>query len=241
MPDRTAEVVLPWLHAHPEIEVVSRDRASAYADAATKALPHATQVADRFHLCKNLREYLQQVLDRKRTCLPIVSDTPLKAGSANGTGSIEPPEALLPSPASASAELADRPLGAVQPHQPVSLMKQEGELSSLTYRERKKKISRDKRSARYEQVMALHRTGMGQRAIARQLGTSRQVVQRFVSSLAFPERAEGTGRRAAGKSKLAPYLSYLRECWAAGTQNGSRLFREIKHGATQAHDPYSDT
>jgi transposase len=31
--------------------VVSRDRASAYADAATKALPHASQIADRFHLC----------------------------------------------------------------------------------------------------------------------------------------------------------------------------------------------
>jgi len=34
LPDRTAEAVLPWLLRHPEIEVVSRDRASAYADAA---------------------------------------------------------------------------------------------------------------------------------------------------------------------------------------------------------------
>lgn len=30
--DRTAEAVLPWLEKHQEIEVVSRDRASAYAD-----------------------------------------------------------------------------------------------------------------------------------------------------------------------------------------------------------------
>ena len=32
LPDRTAEAVLPWLRSHQEIEVVSRDRASAYAD-----------------------------------------------------------------------------------------------------------------------------------------------------------------------------------------------------------------
>ena len=32
LPDRTAEAVLPWLKDHQEIEVVSRDRASAYAD-----------------------------------------------------------------------------------------------------------------------------------------------------------------------------------------------------------------
>jgi len=45
--DRTAEAVLPWLESHQEIEVVSRDRASAYADAVKRALPHATQVQAR--------------------------------------------------------------------------------------------------------------------------------------------------------------------------------------------------
>ena len=50
LPDRTAEAVIPWLLKHPEIDVVSRDRASAYADAVNRALPHATQVADRYHL-----------------------------------------------------------------------------------------------------------------------------------------------------------------------------------------------
>jgi transposase len=31
LPDRTAEAVKPWLSTHPEIQVVSRDRASALA------------------------------------------------------------------------------------------------------------------------------------------------------------------------------------------------------------------
>jgi len=72
LPDRTAEAVLPWLDRHQEIEVVSRDRASAYADAVKRALPHATQVADHYHLVQNLREHLQRFLDRKRTSLPVV-------------------------------------------------------------------------------------------------------------------------------------------------------------------------
>jgi transposase len=50
LPDRTAEAVKPWLSSHPEIQVVSRDRASAKALAVSQVLPHATQVADRYHL-----------------------------------------------------------------------------------------------------------------------------------------------------------------------------------------------
>src|SRR6266702_8021710 len=86
LPDRTAEAVLPWLKSHQEIEVVSRDRASAYADAVKRALPHALQVADRYHLVQNLREHLQPFLDRKRTWLPELEDIPLKAGSRSGQG-----------------------------------------------------------------------------------------------------------------------------------------------------------
>src|SRR5436305_4514238 len=121
LPDRTAKAVSPWLATHPDIEVVSRDRASAYADAATKALPHATQTADRFHLCKNLREHLQQFLDRKRTCLPFVEDTPLKGGPASCTGSgdlLTLGEAVLASPEPAKAEVSDKQSLAIQPEQP---------------------------------------------------------------------------------------------------------------------------
>jgi transposase len=234
MPDRTADAVVPWLKNHPEIDVVSRDRASAYADAVKRALPHAIEVADRYHLVQNLREHVQRVLDRKRTCLPLVEETSLTAPKAGTTDSLgvpcdlPPGESLVASPERAKAERPDQPLTTAQPEQPGSLMEQEADLSSLTYAERKKKISRDKRYARYEEVMALHRAGMGLRAIARQLRISRKVVRRFVASPCFPERAEGTGQHHKKKSKLAPYLPYLRERWASGAHNGSQLFREVK-------------
>jgi len=94
--------------------------------------------------------------------------------------------------------------------------------------ERKKKISRDKRYARYEAVQARPRQGLGQRAIARELGLSRKVVRRFVTSAPFPERRAGSGQHVCGPGKLSPYLSYLRERWASGTHNASLLFRELQ-------------
>jgi transposase len=38
---------------HPGISVVSRDRGGGYGEAASKTLPHAVQVADRWHLMEN--------------------------------------------------------------------------------------------------------------------------------------------------------------------------------------------
>ena len=210
LPDRTAEAVVPWLKRHPDIEVVSRDRADAYADAVRHPLPHATQVADRYHLVQNLREHLQRFLDRKRTWLPEVEDVPLKGGSA----SAQSPEGSLP----------EQEQSAVPPTQ----VGHEVGLAALSYAERKKKISRDKRYARYEHVLALHRTGLGQRAISRELRMSRRTVQRFLTAEGFPERAVGTGVRPKGKSKLDPYLEYLRARWDAGEHGDSRLFGEIK-------------
>jgi transposase len=53
LPDREIATVQAWLADHPEIEVVSRDRGGGYGQAAAKALPHAVQVADRWHLMEN--------------------------------------------------------------------------------------------------------------------------------------------------------------------------------------------
>lgn len=66
LPDRRAETVAAWMQAHPEIDLVSRDRGGDYATAARTGAPQATQVADRFHLAKNLTEIAEVVLARIR-------------------------------------------------------------------------------------------------------------------------------------------------------------------------------
>ncbi|BCL78793.1 transposase [Ktedonobacteria bacterium brp13] len=62
LPDRKAETAKAWIRAHPEIKLVSRDRAGDYATAARQGAPQAVQTADRFHLVKNLAEAVEKAL-----------------------------------------------------------------------------------------------------------------------------------------------------------------------------------
>jgi transposase len=62
--DREAESVQRWMAAHPEIEVVSRDRGGVYIDGATQGAPQATQVADRWHILSNLGDAVEEFLIR---------------------------------------------------------------------------------------------------------------------------------------------------------------------------------
>jgi transposase len=64
LPDREAESVKRWLAAHPEVDVVSRDRGGCYIDGATWGAPQATQVADRWHLLSNLGDAVEAFLIR---------------------------------------------------------------------------------------------------------------------------------------------------------------------------------
>lgn len=64
LPDREPATVEAWLHAHPQVEVVARDRNGGYGSAITKALPEAVQVADRWHLLENASAAFLSVVQR---------------------------------------------------------------------------------------------------------------------------------------------------------------------------------
>ncbi|MBD0328306.1 MAG: transposase [Pyrinomonadaceae bacterium] len=72
LPNRSADTFARWLTEHPGVEVVSRDRGGEYAEAARKATPHAVQIADRFHLLKNLRDVVSRVFRQHAEVLDLV-------------------------------------------------------------------------------------------------------------------------------------------------------------------------
>jgi transposase len=57
--DRTAETFASWLHAHPGVKWISRDRSGAHLGA-----PEAQQVLDRWHVITQWREALERVITR---------------------------------------------------------------------------------------------------------------------------------------------------------------------------------
>lgn len=62
LPDREPATARGWLVGQQQVEVVARDRGGGYALAAAQALPHACQVADRWHLMENAsRAFLDAV------------------------------------------------------------------------------------------------------------------------------------------------------------------------------------
>ncbi len=67
--DRSAQTVADWLKAHPGVEIISRDRAKEYINGINQGALQATQVADRWHLLRNLKDALVRFLQQHRACL----------------------------------------------------------------------------------------------------------------------------------------------------------------------------
>ncbi len=198
LPDREAATLTKWLKAHPGVQIISRDRAGAYAEGAREGAPQAQQVCDRFHLLLNLQEALKRFFERKHEQLKQIAACEhakeIQANRAEATGPEPTPQAAKP----------ERKNGS-----PVH--------------EQERQARREKRKQRYEEVIKLHQQGASQVAIAALIGLDRDTVRHYIKAPAFPEIV-----RPKRTSKLDPYKNYLHERWAAGQQNVTHLIKEIR-------------
>ncbi len=198
LPDRKAETAKVWMKAHPEIKLVSRDRGGDYAAAAREGAPQASQIADRFHLYKNLVEAVELTLAR---CRAEIRTGAYLSFSEEEKKAVEP--VSLPAEA-------------------VSLENWKPAPDACT--ERARLTRQAQRLDRYEQVMALRAQGLGNAEIARRVGLTARTLQNWQKKGSFPEAT----RRRKRPSCFDPYASYVLSRWEQGCRNGSQLYREIK-------------
>ena len=198
LPDREADTLKTWLAAHPEIEIVSRDRAPAYADGARRGAPQAKQVADRFHLLKHLREALENFLGRRYSLLKQAHETIRARRIA---------EADLPS---INKEL--QPGSGQSQAEEVFRLNDEGAAAEQT-----------RRAARFAKVRELREKHYSISAIARTLKMHRRTVRLFLRSDELPLRQIGFRR-----SNLTRFVPFLEKRWAEGCRNATKLWCEIK-------------
>jgi len=179
LPDRTAETSAAWMLAHPEIEVVSRDRGEEYASAARIGAPQAIQCADRFHLAQNLTDIVEVILARCRAEIRKGSKPPdttsPKQQNEGGTQQIPLFGELHadPDPLAGSAHLARHA----------------------------------ERSDRYQQLVELREEGLTNKEIARRLDMAERTVRHWLTRGIPYGRAELRRKRSNGFDPFIPYVT----------------------------------
>jgi transposase len=204
LPDRDADTVAAWLKAHPTIEVVSRDRSATYAQAATEGASQAKQVADRWHLLKNLREAVERVLERHSAVVSAAlkaSETPTEPLRA----------AAVPETVAASSPVEP------SPSQPPSEPLPESTRLQAEPSKRRKRVDR------FEQVHELHRRGHSARRIARELGLARRTVFRYLRRETCPDWGLGGSRG----SRLDGHREWIDARLAEGFVNVAEMYRQL--------------
>lgn len=204
LPDRAAATLAAWLIGHPGIEVICRDRAGAYAEGARTGAPTAIQVADRWHLYKNLAEAVEKIVARHRHDLDgNIEDNPdPDLGLPGSAPSQSTPEMLAPEHLPEEGNAA-------------ALSPAAGRMITRTI---------ECTMERHEAVHKLLAAGRTRAQVSRELGLDPHTVRRYaatddVSILINPRRTYAT--------ILDDYKSHLRRRWSEGITDAAQLHREI--------------
>ena len=104
LPERSAERLTNGLVQHPGVEIITHDRSEIYAEGARRGAPEAVQVADRWHLLKNMGDLVERVLQRHHRELVCAAAESISLATTDadrqGESSAPPQELSSPDPSS---------------------------------------------------------------------------------------------------------------------------------------------
>lgn len=216
--DRSSQSAARWFRDHPTIKIISRDRGGIYAQAAREGAPQALQIADRWHLLKNLGEMLQRVVERNYQHLRQAARDQGKKNAARQTD-----EAEQTDEAQAQDGFCRLDSGLCVP-----IITTASVARGPTQAQEKSRCQREKRKTRYDAVVELHQQGIGKRAIARAMGLSRMTVRRYLRVGEFPEIASRGAKGRELPKQIDAHREYLSVRWEQGIGSGTVLWNELR-------------
>jgi len=226
MPDRSEETLEAWLRAHPEVEIISRDRAGEYAAAARKGAPQAQQVADRFHLLVNLRDGLKKLMERKQAYLPEVPEDTAAAIPHKARGRVK----------ETSTPRTSQQAGQEKHFRNMSAKLRRRGSPPATAAETYSQVRRANRYRRYQAVRTLHQQGFSQRDITRRLKISRKP---FVAS-SEPSPSLNEANRQKKPLFLTPTSPIYSNAGRRAVGTAPSSITKSRNVAIQARPPTSD-
>jgi hypothetical protein len=225
LPGRDGEALKAWLKDHPQVEVITRDRWAAYAEAATAGAPQAQQVADRWHLLKNRREAVERLPERRETAVhealrePVPTAESAAAAKLFVTNPSTATSATEPVTETTLAAPAAEPVAAPTP---AAIGPPESQ-PSPSPRQRARPARQQRRAERPQRVREPRGRGRSLRQIARATGLSVKSVIRYLRQERCPDWNPGRPR----PTRLDAFAPFIGRWIEEGGPNAAALHREL--------------
>lgn len=198
LPDREASTLEAWLKDHPGVEIISRDRASAYASGAKAGAPDAIQVADRWHLLKNLGDALKRMLNTYNRELRLAAKDIAQTEQGQEVEKVNSEQKNKEEQAKENTVIDN-----------IAILTETG-LS--------------KNHLNFLEVKRLEEKGNSIRSIRRQTGLHRQTIKKYLKYEEYPEPVPVFTY----KIEIRDFEEFLQKRWKEGERNGKQLWREIR-------------